>query len=71
MNSGWPCCSWPMRPGTHWAQLGRFWMLPAPNCSAVAGSSSRLEAKIGGITPEVLILIGRNEDSPPNMRLPT
>ena len=38
---------------------------------AVAGSSSSEEAKIGGITPEVLIFSGRNEVSPPNMRLPT
>ena len=37
----------------------------------VAGSSSSDEAKIGGMTPEVLIFSGRNEVSPPNMRLPT
>ncbi len=37
---------------------------------AVVGSSSRLEAKIGGMTPAVLIFSGRNEVSPPNMRLP-
>ena len=37
---------------------------------AVAGSNSRLEAKIGGITPAVLILSGMNEVSPPLMRLP-
>ena len=37
----------------------------------VAGKSSSEEAKIGGITPEVLILSGRCEASPPYMRLPT
>ena len=30
-----------------------------------------LEAKIGGMTPEVLIFSGRKELSPPYMRLPT
>ncbi len=69
MKVGWPCCSWPITPGTHWAQLGR--LFSDANCNAVAGSSKRLEAKIGGITPEVLIFSGRNEVSPPNMRLPT
>ena len=35
------------------------------------GSRSRELAKIGGITPEVLIFSGMCELSPPNMRLPT
>ena len=37
----------------------------------VAGKSSSEEAKIGGITPEVLILSGRCEASPPYILLPT
>ena len=37
----------------------------------VAGNSSSDEAKIGGMTPAVLILSGRCEASPPYMRLPT
>ena len=51
----------------HPACLGRVaWKL-----ASVAGSSSSEEAKIGGMTPEVLIFSGRCEASPPNMRLPT
>ena len=41
------------------------------NEAMVAGNSSSEEAKIGGMTPEVLILSGRCEASPPYMRLPT
>ena len=40
------------------------------NCRAVVGSSSKDEAKIGGMTPAVLIFSGMNELSPPTMRLP-
>ena len=36
----------------------------------VAGSSSSEDAKIGGMTPAELTLSGRNDDSPPTMRLP-
>src|SRR5262249_12594029 len=39
--------------------------------ATVVGSSSSEEAKIGGITPEVLSGSGRCEDCPSNMRLPT
>ena len=39
--------------------------------ATVAGSSSSEEAKIGGMTPEVLSFSGRCEVSPWNMRLPT
>ena len=39
--------------------------------ATVAGSSSSDEAKIGGMTPEVLSFSGRCEVSPWNMRLPT
>ena len=38
---------------------------------AVAGRSSSEDAKIGGMTPEVLSLSGRNEVWPSYMRLPT
>ena len=47
-----------------------------PNCplaskfATVAGSSSSEEAKIGGMTPEVLIFNGRWDASPPNILLP-
>ena len=44
---------------------------PALKLATVVGSSSSEEAKIGGITPEVLSLSGRCEDCPSNMRLPT
>ena len=44
---------------------------PALKFATVVGSSSSEEAKIGGITPEVLSLSGRCEDWPSNMRLPT
>ena len=37
----------------------------------MVGSSSSDEAKIGGMTPEVLSLSGRCEDWPSNIRLPT
>ncbi len=37
----------------------------------MVGSSSSEEAKIGGITPEVLSLSGRCEDCPSNIWLPT
>ena len=37
---------------------------------AVAGSRSSELAKMGGITPAVLIFSGRNELSPPYIRLP-
>ena len=37
----------------------------------VAGISRIELAKIGGITPEVLIFSGMCVESPPNMRLPT
>ena len=39
--------------------------------ASVAGSSSSDEAKIGGMTPEVLSFSGRCEASPPNILLPT
>ena len=44
---------------------------PALKFATVVGSSSSDEAKIGGITPEVLSLSGRCEDWPSNIRLPT
>ncbi len=44
---------------------------PALKLATVVGSSSSDEAKIGGITPEVLSLSGRCEDCPSNIRLPT
>ena len=44
---------------------------PAVKLATVVGSNSSEEAKIGGITPEVLSLSGRCEDCPSNMRLPT
>src|SRR3954471_16578279 len=44
---------------------------PALKLATVVGSSKSEEAKIGGITPEVLSLSGRCEDWPSNMRLPT
>src|SRR5665213_4541086 len=44
---------------------------PALKLATVVGSSSSDDAKIGGITPEVLSLSGRCEDWPSNMRLPT
>ena len=48
---------------------------PATRCPAnwliVSGISSSDEAKIGGITPAVLTFSGRNERSPPAMRLPS
>ena len=44
---------------------------PALKLATVVGSSSSEEAKIGGITPDVLSLSGRCEDWPSNMRLPT
>ena len=69
MKAGRPCCSWPTAPGNHCAQLGRLAFTRKP--ITVAGSSSSDEAKIGGMTPEVLIFRGRNEVSPPNIRLPT
>ena len=43
---------------------------PAEKFAIVIGSSSSDEAKIGGITPEVLSLSGRCEASPSNIRLP-
>ena len=44
---------------------------PALKLATVVGNSSSDEAKIGGITPEVLSLSGKCEDCPSNMRLPT
>ena len=44
---------------------------PALMLAIVPGNSSRDDAKIGGITPDVLSLSGRCEDCPSNMRLPT
>ena len=51
------------------AQLGKVELIRKP--ITVVGSMRSELAKIGGITPEVLIFSGRNEVSPPNMRLPT
>ena len=68
MNRGWPCCSWPTAPGSHCIHSGRS--ADAAKPMTVAGSNSSEEAKIGGITPEVLIFNGRNEVSPPTIRLP-
>ena len=48
------------------AVRGCVWKL-----AMVAGSSSSEEAKIGGITPEVFSLSGRNEVWPSYIRLPT
>src|SRR3984957_351778 len=45
--------------------------VPAEKPAMVAGISSIELAKIGGITPEVLIFSGICVESPPNMRLPT
>ena len=60
------------------AEIGRehATMKPVPSAFAwklaiVAGSSSSEEAKIGGITPEVFSLSGRNEVWPSYIRLPT
>ena len=44
---------------------------PAVKFATVTGRSSSDEAKIGGMTPEVLSFSGRCEESPWNMRLPT
>src|SRR5205814_87987 len=55
----------------------RYWAMSARKLSGearlaiVEGSSSSEEAKIGGITPELLSLSGRCEASPPNILLPT
>ena len=45
--------------------------LVAWKLAIVAGRSSSEEAKIGGMTPEVLSFSGRNEVCPSYMRLPT
>ena len=45
--------------------------MPAEKPAMVAGISRMELAKIGGITPEVLIFSGMCVESPPNMRLPT
>ena len=39
--------------------------------ATVVGSNSSEEAKIGGMTPDVLSFSGRNDVWPSNMRLPT
>ena len=39
--------------------------------ATVVGNNNSEEAKIGGMTPEVLSLSGRCEDWPSNIRLPT
>ena len=52
----------------HWNHSGP---LPALKFATVVGSSSSDDAKIGGITPEVLSLSGRCEDWPSNILLPT
>ena len=39
--------------------------------ASVAGKSRRLDAKIGGITPDMFILNGRWLDCPAYMRRPT
>ena len=44
---------------------------PAVKLAIVVGNNRSEEAKIGGMTPEVLSLSGRCEDWPSNMRLPT
>ena len=64
-NSGRP---WPSSVVTVVSQSGPE---PALKLATVVGSSSSEEAKIGGMTPEVLSLSGRCEDWPSNMRLPT
>ena len=43
----------------------------AEKLAMVVGSSSSEDAKIGGMTPEVLSFSGRNEVWPSYMRLPT
>ena len=45
--------------------------LPTLKLATVLGSSSSEDAKIGGITPDVLSLSGRCEDWPSNIWLPT
>src|SRR5471030_2654926 len=62
--SGWPCASCAAIVCT---QGGPFDAKPA----MVAGISRIELAKIGGMTPEVLIFNGICVESPPNIRLPT
>ena len=47
------------------SQSGMFCEL---NCATVVGISRIDDAKIGGMTPDTLILSGRCEASPPNIR---
>ena len=44
---------------------------PCAKLATVVGSSSSEEAKIGGMTPEVLSFSGRNELCPSYILLPT
>ena len=64
MYSGWP------RPSSAETVASHSGPPAPPKLAIVAGISSSEDAKIGGITPEMLILSGRCELSPPNMRLP-
>src|SRR6195952_2314784 len=64
MNSGLP---WPKSTTMFCSQPGMF---AALKLATVVGSSSKDDAKIGGMTPATLILSGRCEDSPPKTRFP-
>ena len=52
----------------NWNQPGP---VPAEKPAMVAGISRMELAKIGGITPDVLIFSGMCVESPPNIRVPT
>ncbi len=56
-------------PCSVFSHSGAVALMPAKPI-IVVGSISSEEAKIGGMTPAVLIFKGRNELSPMNMRLP-
>ncbi len=64
------CTGWPIpRLAATFCSQPKFSLVPN-QLAIVAGKSSRLEAKIGGITPDMLSLNGRCVDVPANTRRP-
>ena len=64
------CTGWPTpRLAATFCSQPKFSEVPN-QLAIVAGNSSRLEAKIGGITPDMLSLNGRCVVVPANMRRP-
>src|SRR2546429_1793822 len=63
-------CALPISTFCMKPEIGPSALVPK-KLASVAGKSRRLDAKIGGITPDMFIFNGRGVDCPADMRRPT